>query len=108
MVKRVLLTAGSGFIGANLARRALQDGHEVHCLVRPSFQAWRLTEISSHVQLYEVDFNDRVSLGDIVDRIRPDWIFHLARYGAYSSQTDAHVIVQTNFMGTVNLVEGCL
>jgi len=43
-----------------------------------------------------------------VRRIQPDWIFHLAAYGAYSSQTDLHKMVQTNVVGTVNLFEACL
>jgi dolichol-phosphate mannosyltransferase len=43
-----------------------------------------------------------------VAAIRPEWVFHLAAYGAYSSQTDVHRMVQTNIAGTVNLVEACL
>jgi len=29
-MKRVILTGGTGFVGANRARRLLRDGHEVH------------------------------------------------------------------------------
>ena len=39
---------------------------------------------------------------------RVEWIFHLAAHGAYSSQIDTARIVQTNIMGTINLVQACL
>lgn len=108
MVKRVLLTGGTGFVGANLARRLLQEGHEVHCLVRPGYQAWRISEIMPHMRLYEVELHDSAAADAVVARIKPDWIFHLAAYGAYSSQTDLQLMMQTNLASTVNLVNACL
>ena len=46
MRRRVLLTGGTGFVGANLVRRLLADGHAVHCLVRSgSANAWRLADV---------------------------------------------------------------
>jgi nucleoside-diphosphate-sugar epimerase len=48
------------------------------------------------------------ALTGVVARIRPDWVFHLAAHGAYSSQTDVSQMVQTNVVGTSNLVDACL
>ena len=48
------------------------------------------------------------SFSTIVIDIDPHWVFHLATYGAYSSQSDVQTIVTTNYNGTVNLVEACL
>ncbi|HVL50395.1 MAG TPA: NAD-dependent epimerase/dehydratase family protein, partial [Actinomycetota bacterium] len=42
MVKRVVLTGGAGFVGANLTRMLLDEGHEVQLLVRPGSDLWRL------------------------------------------------------------------
>ena len=44
----------------------------------------------------------------MVHRVHPDWIFHLAAYGAYSSQTDLALMVKTNVIGTMNLVQASL
>jgi dolichol-phosphate mannosyltransferase len=106
--KRVLLTGASGFIGANLARRLLRDGHEVHLLVRPAESRWRIDTITTNVHLHEVDLQHRNRLEGIVAAIDPQWVFHLATYGAYSSQQDVQTIVATNYNGIVNLVEACL
>lgn len=107
-MKRVIITGGTGFVGANLARRLLQEGHEVHLLVRQGFAPWRIEEIRADVRLHEVDLGNRESLLPVIDEIRPDWVFHLATHGAYSSQNDLSQIVRTNILGTVNLVEACL
>lgn len=107
-MKRVIITGGTGFVGANLARRLLQEGHEVHLLVRQGFAPWRIEAIRADVRLHEVDLGNRESLLPVIDEIRPDWVFHLATHGAYSSQNDLSQIVRTNILGTVNLVEACL
>jgi nucleoside-diphosphate-sugar epimerase len=103
-MRRVLITGGTGFVGANLARRML-DEHEVHLLVRPGFTAWRIDGIRSEVRLHEVGLEDADGVGRVVAAIRPEWIFHLATYGAYSRQADVHRMASTNILGTINLVQ---
>ena len=107
-MKRAILTGATGFVGANLARRLLQDGHEVHLLVRKNYRSWRIDSILEDVRLHEVDLNDEGSLSQKVSKIKPDWVFHLATHGAYSSQKNLRQILQTNIIGTLNLVEACL
>jgi len=107
-VKRAVLTGGTGFVGASLARRLLRDGHEVHLLVRPEHARWRIADILADVRLHLVDLGDLTALTETLGRIRPDWVFHLAAYGAYSSQTDLDRMLQTNVLGTINLVRAGL
>jgi dolichol-phosphate mannosyltransferase len=104
---RALVTGGSGFVGANLVRRLLADGHEVHVLLRPGHAPWRLEEVRTDLRVHAVEVADP-GVADVVAGVRPEWIFHLAAYGAYSSQTDVGAIVRTNVVGTVNLVEACM
>lgn len=105
---RALLTGATGFIGSNLARRALQDGHEVHLLVDAAHQTWRIEEIRDEVRLHEVDIADTERLKPLLRKIRPDWIFHLAVYGAYPTQVDWQRMIATNLLGTANLLDACL
>jgi nucleoside-diphosphate-sugar epimerase len=107
-MKRVLLTGGTGFVGANLARRLLRDGHELHLLVRPGYQPWRIEEIRAEVQLHERHLHEVEAVSRLVSQIRPEWVFHLAAHGAYSWQTDWEQMVQTNIQGTMSLLSACL
>ena len=104
-MKRVAVTGGTGFVGANLTRRLLNDGHDVHLLVRPHHASWRIDEIRDDLRLHAIDFGDRASIDEAMRRVKPDWVFHLATYGAYSWQTDLAEIVRTNILGTMNLAE---
>ncbi len=108
MSKRVLLTGGTGFVGANLARRLLREGHEVHLLLRPDYQSWRIDAIRDHIRLHELHLHDLDAVVRVVSQIRPDWIFHLAAYGAYSWQNDLQQMVRTNIQGTMNVLTACL
>ena len=105
---RVLLTGGTGFVGANLTRRLLADGHEVHLLVRPGHAKWRLDEIRNDVRLHQQQLADAAATSTVVRLARPDWIFHLAAHGAYPSQGDVQEMVRTNVTGTVNLAQAAL
>jgi nucleoside-diphosphate-sugar epimerase len=107
-MKRVIVTGATGFVGANLARRLLADDHEVHLLLRRGYADWRIAGIAAAVHCHEVDLGDRESLQRAFTLIRPDWVFHLAVHGAYSAQTDLHEMIQTNIIGTINLVEAAL
>jgi dolichol-phosphate mannosyltransferase len=107
MSKRVMMTGGTGFVGANLVRRFLADGHDVHLLVRPGYNPWRIDEVRGDVKLHVSRLDEAAAVGRVVSTAKPDWVFHLAAHGAYSWQAGAAEIVRTNYMGTITLVEAC-
>ncbi|HUG36653.1 MAG TPA: NAD-dependent epimerase/dehydratase family protein [Candidatus Limnocylindrales bacterium] len=105
---RVLVTGGTGFVGANLVRRLLADGHQVDLLVRPGARLWRLAGVEADVILHEGDLGDDVAVRRVVESRRPEWIFNMAVHGGYSWQTDAGEMARTNLVGTMNLVQAGL
>ena len=107
-MKRVVVTGGTGFVGANLVRRLVADGYETHLLVRQGFDSWRIESLRAELKLHDVDLRDRSSLTATLATIEPSWIFHLAAHGAYSWQTDAELMTETNVVGTANLLAAAL
>lgn len=107
-MKRAIVTGASGFIGANLTRRLLQDGHDVHLLLREGYLRWRIEDIFKDVQIHIIDLNDKAGIENVIKSIHPELIFHIAAYGNYSWQNNLDQIIQTNFIGTINLLEACL
>ncbi|MBN2745638.1 MAG: NAD-dependent epimerase/dehydratase family protein, partial [Bacteroidales bacterium] len=55
--------------------------------------------------LYSVDILQQTPLRDFFKSYRPQTIFNLAAYGAYSKQKEYDKIYQTNFLATVDLIE---
>lgn len=107
-MKRALVTGATGFVGANLTRRLVADGHEVHLLLRHDYRPWRLASILDQVRTHIADLESRESIESILMKVQPEWIFHLAAHGAYPTQTDREQILKTNVMGTVALVSAAL
>jgi nucleoside-diphosphate-sugar epimerase len=104
----VLVTGGTGFVGANLTRVMVEAGHRVHLIVRENYNSWRIESIHQHIQLHIADLSDEEHLKTIVRAIKPDWVFHLAVHGAYSWQQNSTSILQTNLVGTMNLLNAAL
>ena len=57
-------SGASGFVGAVVARRLLADGHDVHLLVRPESDAWRLHGVDA--PQHEVDLTDEPKLSTLL------------------------------------------
>jgi len=105
--KRVLISGATGFIGANLVRRCLEAEAQVYIITRISSDKWRIENILKDVNEYGVDLSDYERTKTVVSKIKPEIIFHTATYGGYSYQKDIDNIIQTNIMGTINLLNAC-
>jgi len=103
---RVLVTGATGFIGADLVRRLLAEGAQVHALRRAASNLWRLSEIQDQIALHEADLNDFAMVQKVVGQTRPEVIYHLAAASGHPSSTaDRLEMLRTCTQGTANLLE---
>ena len=104
--KRIyLITGAGGFIGACLMRRLVENNENVHILLKKATNAWRIQDIIHKVSVHISDLSDLQGLRKIMDDIKPDIIYHLATCGAYSYQNIPDAIINTNILGTWNLLK---
>jgi nucleoside-diphosphate-sugar epimerase len=104
---KVLITGISGFVGSCLARRLIKEGHEVHAFTRVSSDPWRFADIRERITEHVVDLRDGESVTRTVAGIRPQLVYHCAAHGGFASQQDTTAILESNFLGTVNLLRAC-
>lgn len=104
---RVLVTGTTGFVGSCLSRRFLELGHEVHSFTRTSSDPWRLADIKKNIVEHVADLRDEETVSRAVENIRPQVVYHCATYGGFADQKDTTGILESNFLGTVNLLKAC-
>ncbi|MDP2647773.1 MAG: GDP-mannose 4,6-dehydratase [Candidatus Yanofskybacteria bacterium] len=107
-MKKVLITGGTGFVGSNFVYKFLELKDEVHLLVRPEAKFWRIEPVKNRVKLHNVDITKENDVEKFISELKPDFILHFATYGAYQGiQQDVGMTVQTNVLGTINLLRAC-
>ncbi|HEY9855757.1 MAG TPA: GDP-mannose 4,6-dehydratase [Stenomitos sp.] len=110
--KRVLITGAGGFIGSHLTERLVREGATVTAFIRYNSrgrEGWLSDsppEIRQDLNVIAGDLKD----GDAVRRAirKQDVVFHLGALIAIPySYVQPHDYVQTNIVGTANVLDAC-
>ena len=106
--KKVLITGGAGFIGANFVYKFLSLGYKVFVFERKEANMWRIKKVKNKISLYSPDLTDYAKTEKIIHKIKPDIVLHFAAYGAYQAkQQEIKATIGTNLLATINLINAC-
>jgi len=105
---KAFVTGATGFVGSNLLRTLVSNNYETHVMIRKDSNIWRIREMIDQVEVHYCDLTDRGRVEQTILETRPQLIFHLSTYGANPSQKEKLRTINTNFMGTVNLIDACV
>ncbi len=111
---RILVTGGCGFIGTNLIRELLAStNHQLSNLDKLSYAgiAHSLEQLadSAAYRFYQVDLADAEATLQAVVRAAPDAVIHLAAETHVDrSISGPDPFIQSNVVGTYNLLQACV
>jgi len=102
---RVLITGGAGFIGSAIIPELRKFGHDIYVVDNLSFGRRELIDIEDN-KFFKEDIRNRSSLTDIIKKIAPEWVIHLAaiHFIPYCNEHPyeaASVLIE----GTINVID---
>ena len=99
---KALVTGGAGFIGSHLVDELLENGYDV--AVVDNLSSGQLRNLNHQATFHHAELND-VRLNQIIQRERPEIVFHLAAQSSVrQSSLDPVADADANVMGTIRLV----
>lgn len=105
---KILITGITGMVGSHLAEYILADhpGVEVHGLIRWRSPLDNIRQILPHIHLHYAELRDLNSLIVLLNKVKPEKIFHLAAQSFVTTSFDAPAdTLHTNIIGTTNLLD---
>jgi nucleoside-diphosphate-sugar epimerase len=102
---KIFMTGVTGFIGSNLARRLVMDGHQVNALVRPTSDVECMGEARHKVELTLYD-GELLTLVQALENFKADMVIHVASlFLARHQSSDVEKLVEGNIAMPSKLLE---
>ena len=110
-MEKILITGITGFIGTHLALRLKQEGYIVYGITKPSVtkNLALFKEFLADVKVINCDISDYYSTYNIINKIDPNVIVHLAALSPVRDSFEKPFsYINTNMVGTTNIVQTLL
>lgn len=109
---KVLITGITGFVGSHLAEYCLTiPGVEVYGTImfhHLGDEMERIGHLKNKIELLECDLTNRIAVDRVLQKVRPDKIFHLAAQSFVKVSWDSpEETIFTNIMSELNIFESC-
>jgi GDP-4-dehydro-6-deoxy-D-mannose reductase len=107
MKKKAFITGITGFAGSHLARLLhSNDQFDISGTYLSESSKTTLKDLSSEIELIQLDLMDRKKVEDVVTETKPDYIFHLAALTSPKlSFDDPGKVITNNVEGQINILE---
>ena len=99
-----LITGGTGFIGAEIARMLVESDDDVHVAHR-SGNLGRLEGIADQVELHQFDLSVPGSATSLLAEVAPERLFHFGAILTAPGEDDPQALLQANAAGFIELIE---
>ena len=105
----ILVTGGAGFIGSHLLESLVNYcDDEIVCIDALTYASDK-NNIPSKVLLYPYDISIKDEVSEVFSAYKPNYVFHLAAESHVdNSIEDCSPFIQSNIIGTVNLLNASL
>lgn len=101
-----LITGIGGFVASHLADLLLDKGEQVYGTARWTEDMSNIQHVRDRITVCPMDLNDLSSCITTMEEVRPNYIFHLAAQ-SFPNESFIYpkVTIETNIIGTLNLLE---
>ncbi len=108
MKKKVLVTGGTGFLGAALVKRLVRDGYRVRVLDNNSRgNSRRLRDVMDRIEFVKTDIRDAAAVARAVRGV--DSVCHLAFVnGTEFFYSKPELVLEVGVKGMLNVIDACL
>jgi GDP-4-dehydro-6-deoxy-D-mannose reductase len=107
VLPKAIITGISGFAGSHLAEYLLANTDwQIVGVYRPVDGTQNISHLLDRVDIRAIDILERSSVEDLVDEVRPDYVFHLAAQASvHQSLSQPAETIGNNALGQVNILE---
>jgi len=108
MAKRALITGITGQDGSYLAELLLDQGYDVHAVVRRASTTnyWRIEHLLGRITLHPADLLDQLSLIRVIEAVRPAEFYNLAAMSFVPASWDQPMLTgEFNAQGVTRALE---
>lgn len=104
---RILVTGGTGFIGAEIVRRLIEQDHDV-VVAHRSGNFSRITDVLDDVTTVQADLGDDDAVSALVADVAPEVIHHFGATLTGPGEADPAALLRSNVSGVITLFDAAL
>ena len=101
----ILITGGTGFIGAEIVRMLVQQGRDDVIVAHRSGNFTRIADVVDKVQTVQADLGDDDATAALVADTAPTQLFHFGATLTGPGEADPQALLRSNVSGVITLFE---